>query len=86
MKNQDTATTPSGLAMSSSDRESASPTAADASPTLATKKSWNTDRLALRLGSDVLSAASAGSLVAPLIAIIDRYGAIIRYDPDPDLR
>lgn len=33
---------------------------------------WNTKNLGLRLGSDFLSALTAGSLVAPLISIIDR--------------
>lgn len=38
-----------------------------------TKKIWNTEKLGLRLSSDLLSAASAASLVAPIISIIDRY-------------
>lgn len=37
------------------------------------KRTWNTDKLGLRLSSDALSAACAGALVAPLISIIDRY-------------
>lgn len=36
------------------------------------KNTWNTKNLAPRLGADFLSAASAASMVAPLIAIIDR--------------
>ena len=34
---------------------------------------WNTKNLASRLGADLISAASAAVLVAPIIAIIDRY-------------
>ena len=34
---------------------------------------WNTKNLASRLGADLVSAASAAILVAPIIAIIDRY-------------
>ena len=34
---------------------------------------WNTKNLAFRLAADFASAASAASLVAPLISIIDRY-------------
>ena len=34
---------------------------------------WNTKNLASRLGADLVSAASAAVLVAPIIAIIDRY-------------
>lgn len=37
------------------------------------KTKWNTENLALRLGADFASAASAATLVAPLISIIDRY-------------
>jgi len=33
---------------------------------------WNTKNLALRLGADAVSAASAAVLVAPIISIIDR--------------
>ncbi|KAJ2907307.1 hypothetical protein MKZ38_003163 [Zalerion maritima] len=33
---------------------------------------WNTKNLALRLGSDFLSAASAAVMVAPIISIVDR--------------
>ncbi|KAM0324924.1 hypothetical protein ACHAQA_007890 [Verticillium albo-atrum] len=33
---------------------------------------WNTKNLGLRLGSDLLSAASAAAMVAPVISIIDR--------------
>ncbi|KAL2018226.1 hypothetical protein VTK56DRAFT_1133 [Thermocarpiscus australiensis] len=33
---------------------------------------WNTKNLALRLGADLISAASAAVLVAPVISIIDR--------------
>lgn len=33
---------------------------------------WNTQDLGLRLGVDVVSAASAGALTCPLITIIDR--------------
>ncbi|OTB06294.1 hypothetical protein M426DRAFT_319035 [Hypoxylon sp. CI-4A] len=35
-------------------------------------KQWNMNNLGLRLGADVVSAASAASMVAPIIAIIDR--------------
>jgi len=34
---------------------------------------WNTKNLALRLGTDFISAASAAVMVAPIISIIDRY-------------
>lgn len=37
------------------------------------KNTWNTKNLTSRLGADFISAASAASMVAPLIAIIDRY-------------
>lgn len=40
---------------------------------ITTKNTWNTKNLTSRLGADFLSAASAASMVAPLIAIIDRY-------------
>ncbi len=33
---------------------------------------WNTKNLGLRLGADLISAASAAVLVAPIISIIDR--------------
>ncbi len=33
---------------------------------------WNTKNLPLRLGTDLVSAASAAVLVAPIISIIDR--------------
>ncbi|KAI0175817.1 hypothetical protein GGR52DRAFT_538284 [Hypoxylon sp. FL1284] len=36
------------------------------------QQQWNTKNLGLRLGADLASAASAASMVAPLIAIIDR--------------
>lgn len=35
-------------------------------------KQWNTKNLGLRLCSDFVAALSAGGLVAPVIAIIDR--------------
>jgi hypothetical protein len=35
-------------------------------------RAWNTKNLALRLGADFISAASAAVLVAPIISIIDR--------------
>jgi hypothetical protein len=38
----------------------------------ALERRWNTKNLGLRLGSDAVSAASAGALVAPLISVIDR--------------
>ncbi len=38
----------------------------------ATKTKWNTKNLGLRLGADLISAASAAVLVAPVISIIDR--------------
>jgi hypothetical protein len=34
---------------------------------------WNTKNLSWRLGADMVSAASAAVLVAPIISIIDRY-------------
>ncbi|KAF4445122.1 hypothetical protein F53441_10964 [Fusarium austroafricanum] len=39
---------------------------------ITTKNTWNTKNLTSRLGADFLSAASAASMVAPIIAIIDR--------------
>ena len=38
----------------------------------AQERKWNTNKLGLRLASDGLAALSAGSLVAPVISIIDR--------------
>ncbi|KAK4234907.1 hypothetical protein C8A03DRAFT_18262 [Achaetomium macrosporum] len=35
-------------------------------------RKWNTKNLALRLGADAISAASAAVLIAPIISIIDR--------------
>lgn len=34
---------------------------------------WNIARLGLRLGADAASAATASSMVAPVICIIDQY-------------
>ncbi|KAK0636679.1 hypothetical protein B0T17DRAFT_605328 [Bombardia bombarda] len=42
------------------------------SKTHASETKWNTKNLALRLGADLVSAASAAVLVAPIISIIDR--------------
>ncbi|TQN74046.1 putative membrane protein [Colletotrichum shisoi] len=36
------------------------------------KATWNSKNLGLRLGADLFSAACAGTLVAPLVSIIDR--------------
>lgn len=36
------------------------------------KSGWNTKNLGLRLGADLVSAATAASLVAPVISIVDR--------------
>lgn len=36
------------------------------------KTTWNTKNLGFRLGADLFSAACAGTLVAPLVSIIDR--------------
>lgn len=71
---------PSGLALptpSPSNASSASPASRSSMPTAAPSlraapRDWNTDKLALRLGSDLVSAACAGALVAPLISVIDR--------------
>lgn len=62
--------------------ESASPlkfpaTAAPTSPSMTRAEEgnggvWNTRALPLRLGTDVVAAASAGVLAAPIITIIDR--------------
>ncbi|KAI4866234.1 hypothetical protein F4820DRAFT_417513 [Hypoxylon rubiginosum] len=41
-------------------------------PSSKVQQQWNTKNLGLRLGADFTSAASAASMVAPLIAIIDR--------------
>lgn len=38
----------------------------------ASTSAWNTNKLGLRLGSDALSAAAAGALVAPIITMIDK--------------
>lgn len=43
-----------------------------AQSTAQTERQWNTKNLGFRSGVDLISAASAASLVAPLIAIIDR--------------
>lgn len=36
-------------------------------------KSWNTQKLGLRLGTDVASACTAAGLVTPVICLIDQY-------------
>ncbi|TDZ18218.1 putative membrane protein [Colletotrichum orbiculare MAFF 240422] len=36
------------------------------------KSKWNTKNLGMRLGADLFSAACAGTLVAPIVSIIDR--------------
>lgn len=36
------------------------------------ERAWNTNSLGYRLGSDLISALSAGVLVAPIITMIDR--------------
>ncbi|KAH6685950.1 hypothetical protein F5X68DRAFT_17778 [Plectosphaerella plurivora] len=36
------------------------------------EKTWNTKNLGLRLGADALSAACAGTMVAPIVTMIDR--------------
>ena len=36
------------------------------------KESWNTGKLSSRVAVDVMSAATAGGLVAPLITMIDK--------------
>ncbi|PLN76947.1 hypothetical protein BDW42DRAFT_177724 [Aspergillus taichungensis] len=41
-------------------------------PGVSPKKAWNTDRLAMRFGVDVTSAAIAGALTCPVITVIDR--------------
>ncbi|KAI1409173.1 hypothetical protein F5Y13DRAFT_96332 [Hypoxylon sp. FL1857] len=41
-------------------------------PSSKLQQQWNTNNLGLRLGADFTSAACAASMVAPLIAIIDR--------------
>lgn len=38
----------------------------------AAPRTWNTSKLGLRIGADAFSAASAGSLVAPIITMIDK--------------
>lgn len=37
------------------------------------QKTWNTKNLGFRLASDLASASAAASIVAPLIAVIDRF-------------
>ncbi|KAG7287332.1 hypothetical protein NEMBOFW57_006841 [Staphylotrichum longicolle] len=44
----------------------------DPKPGSGSTAKWNTKNLALRLGADLVSAASAAVLVAPIISIIDR--------------
>lgn len=41
-------------------------------PVVSRGKAWNTDRLAMRFGVDVTSAAIAGALTCPVITVIDR--------------
>lgn len=36
-------------------------------------QAWNTKNLGLRLATDAVSGFSAASMVAPLIAVIDKY-------------
>ncbi|OKO99250.1 hypothetical protein PENSUB_8637 [Penicillium subrubescens] len=59
-----------------SERPVARPTPPTASPKVVpapvVAPAWNTQDLGLRLGVDVVSAASAGALTCPLITIIDR--------------
>ena len=51
---------------------SKSPAMSEKDAPAATKRDWNTSKLGLRIGVDAVSAASAGSLVAPIITMIDR--------------
>lgn len=46
--------------------------------TLKSKSEWNTKNLGMRLGADFVSAATAASMVAPVISIVDRL-AILQY-------
>ncbi|KAK8051090.1 hypothetical protein PG993_002475 [Apiospora rasikravindrae] len=43
-----------------------------ATKALESKSKWNTKNLGMRLGADFVSAATAASLVAPVISIVDR--------------
>jgi hypothetical protein len=65
------------LAVASAAATAAAVAVAVATPQTAMAKSkttqWNTKNLGLRLGADLVSAASAAVLVAPIISIIDRY-------------
>lgn len=72
-------TAPSNLVLAQSSSPGSSPTpdpsstAAMPNSTLrAAPKGWNTDKLALRLGTDFISALCAGGLVAPMISVIDK--------------
>ncbi|KAK4098311.1 hypothetical protein N658DRAFT_455343 [Parathielavia hyrcaniae] len=61
---------PSQLATAASSR--GIPVPADPNSNSSTSAKWNTKDLAFRLGADLISAASAAVLVAPIISIIDR--------------
>jgi hypothetical protein len=63
---------PSELAKAASASSRPIPAPTDPSSGSSTTAKWNTKNLALRLGADLISAASAAVLVAPIISIIDR--------------
>ena len=63
-----------GLGAETLDIDSKTVTRAPALPEkLAEPRVWNTKNLGLRLAADFVSSASAATLVAPLITIIDKY-------------
>ncbi|KAM5347964.1 hypothetical protein ACJ41O_007788 [Fusarium nematophilum] len=62
----------SGTATAEHSRAATSTTRSSSTTTTTTTTTWNTKNLGIRLLADAASAASAASLVAPIIAIIDR--------------
>ncbi|KAF4973759.1 hypothetical protein FZEAL_9238 [Fusarium zealandicum] len=69
-----TAAAQQGLALSgtTTPEQAATVTTTTTTSSSSSSSSWNTKNLGFRLAADAASAASAASLVAPLIAIIDR--------------
>jgi hypothetical protein len=48
---------------------------------LAEPRAWNTKNLGLRLAADFISGASAATMVAPLITVIDKYSPFLFPQP-----
>ncbi|KFA77897.1 hypothetical protein S40288_02554 [Stachybotrys chartarum IBT 40288] len=67
-----TAAAPSSLLAATSPSASTPTVASPSSASLVDLPRWNTANLGWRLGTDLVSAACAGVLVAPVISIIDR--------------